>query len=130
MPDRIASICLAHRLKLEVVAEGIENDKTLQRLEELGCDHAQGMYICKPMLLPALLEWLEKLQNWGVKQAIASSAPMGNIDALLDGLGIRKYFEAIVSGAELLPKPNHFITMMPVKRHGCFPCLQYQGIHR
>ena len=56
--------------------------------------------------LPGVLEWLEKLQNWGVKQAIASSAPMGNIDALVDGLGIRQYFEAIVSGAELLPKPN------------------------
>jgi EAL domain-containing protein (putative c-di-GMP-specific phosphodiesterase class I) len=58
-----ASIHLAHSLKLEVVAEGIENDKTLQRLKELGCDYAQGMYICKPMLVPGLLEWLGKRDN-------------------------------------------------------------------
>lgn len=55
-----ASIHLAHSLKLEVVAEGIENNSTLERLKQLGCDYAQGMYLCKPLRLPALLEWLGK----------------------------------------------------------------------
>ncbi|UCC65193.1 MAG: HAD family phosphatase [Anaerolineae bacterium] len=55
--------------------------------------------------LPGVPEWLERLQGWGVRQAIASSAPPANIDALVDELGIRPYFTTIVSGNDLPGKP-------------------------
>jgi EAL domain-containing protein (putative c-di-GMP-specific phosphodiesterase class I) len=42
------TIALAHDLHQEVVAEGIEDEATLQLLMELGCDYAQGYYLGKP----------------------------------------------------------------------------------
>jgi EAL domain-containing protein (putative c-di-GMP-specific phosphodiesterase class I) len=39
-----AIIEMAHCLDIEVVAEGVEDLATLQRLQELGCDFGQGYY--------------------------------------------------------------------------------------
>jgi HAD superfamily hydrolase (TIGR01509 family) len=50
--------------------------------------------------------WLERLAAQGVGQAIASSAPPANIDALVDELGLRRYFTALVSGHDLPGKPE------------------------
>ena len=50
--DRImvrSTIDLAHELGLEVVAEGIEDEKTLAILRDLGCDYAQGYFISRPV---------------------------------------------------------------------------------
>jgi diguanylate cyclase len=43
-----ATIELGHTMGLRVVAEGIEDEATLRLLAELGCDLAQGYYICTP----------------------------------------------------------------------------------
>lgn len=56
-------------------------------------------------LLPGVATWLEQLQQVGYTQAIASSAPPANIDALVDELNIRSNFEVIVSGFDLPGKP-------------------------
>lgn len=42
-------IDLAHNLDLLVVAEGVEDKKTLDYLRKLGCDKAQGFYISPPL---------------------------------------------------------------------------------
>src|SRR6185503_9432138 len=47
-------IDLAHNLELTVVAEGVENAAILAALDQLGCDHAQGWDIGKPMALEDL----------------------------------------------------------------------------
>ena len=44
-----SSIDLAHELGLQVVAEGIEDEPTLDVLRALGCDYAQGYFISKPI---------------------------------------------------------------------------------
>jgi EAL domain-containing protein (putative c-di-GMP-specific phosphodiesterase class I) len=44
-----STITLAHNLNLQVVAEGIEDAATLERLKEMGCDIAQGYHIARPM---------------------------------------------------------------------------------
>ncbi len=59
------SVDLAHNLKLEVVAEGVENEETLKRLSELGCDTAQGHYISRPLSADELALWL-KQSSWGM----------------------------------------------------------------
>jgi diguanylate cyclase (GGDEF)-like protein len=41
-------IDLAHNLKLEVVAEGVESAEVRDRLRDLGCDFAQGHFISEP----------------------------------------------------------------------------------
>ncbi|PSJ18624.1 putative bifunctional diguanylate cyclase/phosphodiesterase [Nitrosomonas supralitoralis] len=48
-------ISLAHRLNLSVVAEGVEDVATYERLRVLGCDIIQGYLIGKAMPLPELI---------------------------------------------------------------------------
>jgi beta-phosphoglucomutase family hydrolase len=55
--------------------------------------------------LPGVIETLQSLDLRGISQAVASSAPLENIDALVDELGIRDCFKAIVSGSQLAGKP-------------------------
>jgi diguanylate cyclase (GGDEF)-like protein/PAS domain S-box-containing protein len=54
-----ATIELAHALGLHVVAEGVENDATLRRLQELGSDRVQGYGIARPMPSSLLVRWLQ-----------------------------------------------------------------------
>jgi diguanylate cyclase (GGDEF)-like protein len=49
-----ATIQLAHALGLVVVAEGVEDRSTLDLLETMGCDLAQGYYIGRPAPASAL----------------------------------------------------------------------------
>ncbi len=44
-----AIIDVAHALKAEVVAEGIENRKQFEMVKYLGCHRAQGFFLCEPM---------------------------------------------------------------------------------
>jgi diguanylate cyclase (GGDEF)-like protein/PAS domain S-box-containing protein len=44
-----AVVNLAHALGLDVVAEGVETERQLQILRELGCDHAQGYLFSPPV---------------------------------------------------------------------------------
>lgn len=54
-----AVIGLANALDLNVTAEGVEDDWTLQFLCDLGCTHAQGYFIGKPMPPETALQWLQ-----------------------------------------------------------------------
>jgi EAL domain-containing protein (putative c-di-GMP-specific phosphodiesterase class I) len=49
---------LAHNLGLSVVAEGVEDQWTLDLLATFGCDLAQGYHIARPMPGPAFASWL------------------------------------------------------------------------
>ena len=42
-------IVMAHRMRLGVVAEGVETQEQVQRLREVGCDYVQGYVFAKPM---------------------------------------------------------------------------------
>jgi diguanylate cyclase (GGDEF)-like protein len=44
-----ATIDLGHSLGLRVVAEGVENAETYELLASLGCDLAQGFFMCRPL---------------------------------------------------------------------------------
>ncbi len=54
-----STIGLAHNLDLKVVAEGVEDTETLDLLQEMGCDEAQGFYLCKPQPLAQLIDWIK-----------------------------------------------------------------------
>lgn len=56
-------IDLAHNLGMSVVAEGVSTLQALQLLEKLGCDVAQGYYLCKPMTPTAYLDHLADNKN-------------------------------------------------------------------
>jgi EAL domain-containing protein (putative c-di-GMP-specific phosphodiesterase class I) len=48
----------AHAFDLGVVAEGIEEEETLQGLRALGCDAAQGYLMARPMPAGMVAAWL------------------------------------------------------------------------
>jgi diguanylate cyclase (GGDEF)-like protein/PAS domain S-box-containing protein len=54
---------LGHTLGLAVVAEGVETQASLDDLRNLGCDLAQGFYICHPLPGEQLTSWLHERQN-------------------------------------------------------------------
>ena len=56
--------------------------------------------------LPGVVDWLRRFKLWACKQAVASSAPPENVEDLVDVLGIRNYFDALVTPGDLPGKPD------------------------
>ena len=55
-----STVDLAHSLGLKVVAEGVEDEITWQRLAELGCDVAQGWLLAKALPAHEAPAWLNR----------------------------------------------------------------------
>lgn len=57
---------LAHALGSVVVAEGVESTAQWRVLAELGCDHAQGFAIGRPLPPSEFTTWLKQWQEYGL----------------------------------------------------------------
>lgn len=55
----LSTIEMAHHLGLSVIAEGVENEASLNLLKEMGCNAAQGYYFSKAMPLDELILWVQ-----------------------------------------------------------------------
>jgi EAL domain-containing protein (putative c-di-GMP-specific phosphodiesterase class I) len=55
------TIDLARSLGLRVVAEGVETEQVWQKLAHLGCQLAQGYYLCRPIPAEQLSSWLDMI---------------------------------------------------------------------
>ena len=58
-----AIVLMAHTLRMNVVAEGVETEAQLELLRKIGCDQAQGFLVAHPVLaddVPAMLRRLEE----------------------------------------------------------------------
>jgi HAD superfamily hydrolase (TIGR01509 family) len=74
------------------------------------------------VLLPGARDWLARLHAAGWKQAIASSAPRPNIDAVLEVLALGDGLDAIVSADEVgRGKPDPAIFLESAQRIGTAP---------
>ena len=70
-----AVVQLAHSLKLEVVAEGVETELQLCKLRELGCDYLQGYLFSRPVDAGAARRhWLEIYEAGPISVASACRA--------------------------------------------------------
>jgi beta-phosphoglucomutase len=72
--------------------------------------------------LPGAAEWVERLHREGWQQAIASSAPRANVDAVLDALGLRRWLQATVSAEDVTAgKPDPQVFLIAASRVGVEP---------
>ena len=53
-----STIDLAHNMGLVVVAEGVEDEATLERLRTLGCDMVQGFFLSRPLAADQVAAWM------------------------------------------------------------------------
>ena len=53
-----ATVDLAHRLGLKVVAEGVETQAAYDELRTIGCDLAQGYLLARPLAAGAVTKWI------------------------------------------------------------------------
>lgn len=58
-----STITLAHSLGLHVVAEGVEDAHTMELLDALGCDIAQGYHLSRPLPPEEFVRWLHKRER-------------------------------------------------------------------
>jgi diguanylate cyclase len=56
-------IQLGRNLDLDVIAEGVENERQAEILSSLGCPFAQGFLFARPMTPDLLLDWLQKSEQ-------------------------------------------------------------------
>jgi len=71
-----STIDLAHNLGLRVVAEGVESHQAWTRLNELGCDLAQGFYVSRPLPAPDLGKLLrERAATLAAGEPVPGSPP-------------------------------------------------------
>jgi len=66
-----STIDLGHNMGLLVTAEGVENEAILEKLIILGCNMAQGHYLCEPCNADNLTKWFFK-SRWGLRANISN----------------------------------------------------------
>jgi beta-phosphoglucomutase family hydrolase len=72
--------------------------------------------------LPGALEWIHLLQKHGWMQAIASAAPLANVETILEVLRVSKCFEAIVSAEDVhRGKPDPEVFLIAARKLGVTP---------
>lgn len=71
-----AIVDLAHKFGLAVVAEGMEDQATWQRMATLGCDMGQGYWLSRPLRPEALPDWIRghSIEQWPQPHATVETA--------------------------------------------------------
>lgn len=107
-----------------------------QRVRELG-ERKEALY--RELIrregvqpLPGVREWLQTLRAAGVPCAVGSSTPRENIDCVMDALGLRDFFCAIVAGQDVTHgKPHPEVFLRAAERLGLPParCVVFEDAH-
>jgi beta-phosphoglucomutase len=72
--------------------------------------------------LPGVASWLHRLHSQGWLQAIASSAPRANIEAVLEALAVAQFFQGIVAAEDVhRGKPDPEVYLTAAARLGASP---------
>ncbi|RZS81573.1 putative bifunctional diguanylate cyclase/phosphodiesterase [Pigmentiphaga kullae] len=70
-----AIVTLSHALHMEVVAEGVESEKQMRFLIELGCDEAQGFLLAHPLSEEAFRGLLQPMASFALRRIAALGQP-------------------------------------------------------
>ena len=82
-------------------------------------------------LIKGLDHFLQQSYEAGIKMAIGSAAIMFNIDFVLDGLGIRNYFDALVSADNVTdskPDPETWLKCAAKLNVAAAECLVFEDV--
>ncbi len=80
-------------------------------------EHKESLY--RESFLPhrktveGTIEFLTESKRLGIKMAVATAAPIPNMEFILDGLDLRKYFDAITTAEDIIngkPDPEVFLV--------------------
>jgi len=79
--------------------------------------------------LAGLLPLLDEAVSFGLPMAVASAASAANIDFVLDGLNLRRYFTAVVGGDDVMhgkPDPEIFFKSARILGASPHDCLVFE----
>jgi len=72
--------------------------------------------------LPGVTSWLQRLHSEGWLQAIASSAPRANVEAVLEALAAANFFQSVISAEDVhRGKPDPEVYLTAAARVGAWP---------
>lgn len=103
-----------------------------ERIAELGTRKEtlyQELFLPVRKTVDGVIEFLEEAKNLGIKMAVATAAPVINVEFILDGLDLRKYFQAVVTAADVKEgKPNPEIFLKSAEKLNVEPnsCLVFE----
>lgn len=86
-----------------------EMDELALRKEEL----YREAYLPNRQPIAGLIDFLDEARDAGIRMAVATAASHRNMEFILDGLDLRKYFAAITTAADVTrgkPDPAMFLT--------------------
>ncbi len=105
----------AGKTNREIIPD-VFGDISAERITELA-ERKEGLYrdafgpVRKP--IDGAIDFLEASRGLGVRMAVATAAPDANMEFILDGLDLRKYFQAITTAADVAkgkPDPGMFLV--------------------
>jgi len=107
-------------------------DATEEKLLELGLRKEtiyRELFLPERRAIGGAIEFLEAAQTLGVKMAVATAAPMANVEFILDGLDLRRFFDAITTAADVAngkPNPEVFLKSAEKLRVEPRNCLVFE----
>lgn len=107
-------------------------DATEERLLELGLRKEtiyRELFLPERRAIAGAIEFLEAAKSLGVKMAVATAAPVANMEFVLDGLDLRRFFDAITTAADVSHgKPNPEVFLKSAEKLNVEPkyCLVFE----
>lgn len=107
-------------------------DASDEKLLELGNRKEElyrAFFLPERKAIKGAIEFLEESKKLGIKMAVATAAPVANMEFILDGLDLRRFFDAITTAADVSHgKPNPEGFLVSAKKLGVEPdnCLVFE----
>ena len=98
---------------IPIFTGGGASSEEVKRLSQWKEEHYRELIAEKLILPPGVGELLGDLKRSGFLLAVGSSAPKANLDLVLERVKIQDYFDACVTGEEVVegkPAPETFVT--------------------
>jgi HAD superfamily hydrolase (TIGR01509 family) len=102
---------------------------TIQRIADEKEDLYRSSFASHLREIPGLTRLLEELEKMGIPCGAASNSPKGNVDFVLDGLGIRRFFKTVIDRDMLKigkPDPEGLLRVAAELGYPAGKCLVFE----